>query len=217
MEAAGVKGTVEVVEPSRAEQAVARRSAEARATVPDLELAVEVDASACAALAGESITPAVVRACALALREHPRANGAYRDGRFELYSRINIGVVLATDEELVTATVFDADTKGLAELTPEIAALEARAGELTPPERSGTTFTVWRPEGVTSASPIISPPHAAALCAGEVREAALARDGAIVPGHVMTLTLACDHRILYGARATRFLGRVRELLEHPES
>jgi pyruvate dehydrogenase E2 component (dihydrolipoamide acetyltransferase) len=212
MEAAGVKGTVQIVEPSAAEGAIARRSAETRATVPDLELSAEVGADALR-LDGDSVLATVVRASALALRDHPRANAAYRDGHFELYSRVNVGVVLPTEDQLITPTVFDADHKQIPELADEIASLQARAHELTSPERSGATFTVWSADAVTTASPIISPPNAAALCAGEVREAARVRDGSIVPGHVMALTLACDHRILYGAHATRFLAEIRAQLE----
>jgi pyruvate dehydrogenase E2 component (dihydrolipoamide acetyltransferase) len=213
MEAAGVKGTVEIVEPTRSERAVARRTAETRATVPDLELSVDADPSGCMALAGGSMMPVVVRAAALALRDHPRANAAYRDGHFELYSRINVGVVLDISGEPITATVFDADRKQISELTGEIDSFQERIAELTPPERSGATFTAWCPEGVTSASPLISAPQSAALSAGEVREAAVVRDGGIVPGHAMTLPPACDHRIRYGSHATRFLARIRELLE----
>jgi pyruvate dehydrogenase E2 component (dihydrolipoamide acetyltransferase) len=212
----GVKGSVEIVEPSRGEQAIARRAAESRATVPDLELSLQVDAAACVELVGGAVTAAVVRACGLALREHPRANAAYRDGRFELYSRVNVGVVLAAPDGLVTATVFDADRKGIAELETEIGSLERRAAELTSPERSGATFTIWRAEDVTSASPIIASPAAAALCAGAVRESPVIRDGAIVPGLVMALTLACDNRILYGAHATSLLAHIGALLERAE-
>jgi pyruvate dehydrogenase E2 component (dihydrolipoamide acetyltransferase) len=216
MEAAGLKGTVEIVEPTRSERAIARRSAETRATVPDLELSVDVDAGRCTALVDGSIAPVVVRAVALALRDHPRANAAYRDGRFELYSRVNVGVVLALDDELVIATVFDADRKGLPELAGEIASLRERAAELTAGERSGATFTVWHADSVTRASPLIATPHAGALCAGEVRDEVVVRGGAIVPGYVMSLTLACDHRILYGTHATGFMARIRELLERAE-
>ncbi len=218
---AGVKGTVVIVEPSRAERTIARRSAETRATVPDLELGVEVDMSASMSLVVDGpdpITPLLVRACALALREFPRANSAYRDGHFELYSRINVGVVLDSEDEQITATVFDADRKGLAELAEELASLRGRAAELTPPERSGATFTISYPglHGVTRAAPVISSPQAAALAAGEPRDAAVVRDGVIVPGHVMDLSLACDHRILYGTQAAAFLVRVKRLLDQAD-
>ena len=86
----------------------------------------------------------VVKACALALREFPRANGAYRDGRIELYSRINVGVAVAAQDALVVPTVFDADLKGLRQISTETRALAARVrdGSITPPELSGGTFTV---------------------------------------------------------------------------
>lgn len=214
-EPGGIKGRVEIVEPTRAERTIARRSAESRATVPDVALAVDVDMSRSLALAEQesaSLTAVLVRAAALALREHPRANGAYRDGHFELYSRVNAGLVLRTGE---AATVLDADQKSLGELTAEIDELEQRAAELTSPELSGATFTLSR-YAVTRAEAVITPPHAVALAAGEVRELALVREGAVTAAPVLTLTVSCDHRILYGEHAAAFLGEIRRLLEAAE-
>jgi pyruvate dehydrogenase E2 component (dihydrolipoamide acetyltransferase) len=212
--APGVKGEVQIVEPTQAERTVARRAAEARATVPDLEFSVEVDMGACVGLEAPS-TAILVRAAALALREHPRANAAYRDGRFELYSRVNVGVVMPELSGILSATVVDADRRPLEELASEIDELRRRGAELTSAERSGATFTLidLGRYGVSRASPIISAPQAAALAAGEIRHAPVVRDASVVPGEVMTLTLACDHRILYGAEAAGFLARIRELLE----
>jgi pyruvate dehydrogenase E2 component (dihydrolipoamide acetyltransferase) len=216
--AGSAKGEVRVQEPDRSERLVARRSAEARATIPDLELRAEVDIEPGAGGTGSLVqgsTASLVQACALALREVPRANGAYRDGRFELYSRVNVGVVVASEECYVIPTVFDADRKSLSELSEEIAKLTERAGELSPPELAGATFTLSNPGalGVASATPVVVPPQAAALAAGAIREVPVIRDGALVPGHSMTLTLACDHRILYGAQAARFLTAVKARLE----
>jgi pyruvate dehydrogenase E2 component (dihydrolipoamide acetyltransferase) len=213
----GVKGAVRILEPTPGERTVARRSAEARATIPDLELSVEVDMAAAIGLAAPS-TAALVRAAALALREHPRANAAYRDGHFELYSRVNVGVTMPQVDGQVAATVFDADRKGLSELASEIDELQRRASELTSPERSGATFTLidLGRYGVSEASPVIFGPQAAALAAGEIRHVPVVRDAVVVPGEVMTVTLACDHRILYGAEAAGFLAHVRELLERGE-
>jgi pyruvate dehydrogenase E2 component (dihydrolipoamide acetyltransferase) len=211
-DAAGIKGTVEIVEPTRAERTIARRVAESRATVPDLTLAVDVSMTAALALAGDrraSLTALLVRAAALAVRAHPRANAAYRDGHFELYSRVNAGVVVAPGE---AATVLDADQKTLEHLTVEIDDLERRASELTSPELSGATFTIAR-YGVTRALALITPPHAVALAAGEVREVPVVRDGAVVAGPLLALTLTCDHRILYGDHAAAVLGEIRRLLE----
>jgi pyruvate dehydrogenase E2 component (dihydrolipoamide acetyltransferase) len=211
----GIKGVVEVSEPTRAERAIARRAAESRATIPDISLSAEVDMTAALALIPErssSITAVLVRAAALALRDHPRANAAYRDGRFELYSRINAGVVLPSSE---AATVLDADQKPLEQLAAEIDDLERRAAELTSPELSGATFTVAQ-YLVTRAGAIITPPRAVALAAGEVREVALVRGGEVGARAALTLSLACDARIVHGELGVGFLGRIRELLESAE-
>jgi pyruvate dehydrogenase E2 component (dihydrolipoamide acetyltransferase) len=217
--AAGLKGEVRIEEPDRLQRTIARRSAESRATVPDLELTAEVHAAPSVAQASDphAHTAALVRACALALQKVPRANGSYRDGRFELYSRINVGVIFATAEAYTIPTLFDCERKTMAELAEELAALErrARAAELLAPELAGATFTLWNPGvlGIATATPVIVPPQAAAVAAGAVREVPVIRDGAIVPGHAMTVTLACDHRILYGAQAAEFLGAIKVELE----
>lgn len=218
--AGGNKGETQTEEPTRAQRTIARRAAESRATVPDLESTVEVDMLATLALAEArscSLTPILVRACALALREVPRANGAYRDGRFELYTRVNVGLVVAAADSLSIPVVFDADEKPLPELAEEVDRLADRAasGALTPRELSGATFTLSDvgAYGIASASPVIVPPHAAAVATGAVRAVAAVRDGVIVPGHTMTITLAADHRILYGQEAYRFLTAIKERLE----
>jgi pyruvate dehydrogenase E2 component (dihydrolipoamide acetyltransferase) len=221
------KGAVHIQEPTRAERTIARRAAESRATVPDFELATIVDMSALVdarrALEEQalpSFTAVVVRACALALREHPRANGAYRDGHFELHTRVNVGVAMMTGDTYVVPTVSDADTKSALELTTELRSLAAsvRSGTITPPELAGATFTVANlgALGVSSFSPPVLPPQAGILAVGAVREVPVVRAGDIVAGHEMNLTLACDHRILYGTYAGEFLAEIRALLERPQ-
>ncbi len=217
--AESLKGETTVEEPGRAGRAVARRSAEIRATVPDLELSVEADAGALLARAeaeGCTTTAVLIAACAGALRAFPRVNGAYRDGRYELYSRVNVGVVFQTSETPVAATVLDADAKPVAELDAELARLSARArsGELTPPEQAGATFTVedLGESGVHRAAGLVRPSQAAILTAGAIRALPVLRDGVVVAGHELTLTLACDHRIVFGAQAAGFLRRVTELV-----
>jgi pyruvate dehydrogenase E2 component (dihydrolipoamide acetyltransferase) len=216
----GNKGGARSEEPSRAQQTIARRAAESRATVPDVELSVEADMAASLALRdAQSCSPTaiLVRACALAVGDVPRANGAYRDARFELYSRVNVGVAVYTDDAFAVPTVFDADQKSLVQLTEELERLSDRAiaGELTPPELSGATFTLWDlgAQGVTSGVPVIVPSQAAAVAAGAIREAAVVRSGSVVPGNLITITLACDHRILYGRQASRFLTAIKSHLE----
>jgi pyruvate dehydrogenase E2 component (dihydrolipoamide acetyltransferase) len=167
----------------------------------------------------------VVKACALALREHPRANGSYRDGHVQLHSRVNVGVAVAVASDasagggLVVPTVFDADLKSLGEIARETRALSARVreGTITPPELSGGTFTVSNlgMYGVVSFTAIINPPQAAILSVGSLARRAVVRQGEIAVRHTIALTLVCDHRILYGADAAEFLRRVGELLEAP--
>ncbi len=218
--AAGSKGEITTIELSRNERALARRSAETRATIPNVEFTAVVDMETCLALEAElncGTTALLVRACALALTEIPRANGSYRDGRLELYSRINIGVTIAEDDLYLVPTILDAHTKSGSEIALELAELakRARAGKLTPPELAGATFTVTDSIvfDIATLTPLIIPPQCAALAAGPVRDVPVIRDGQVVPGHTMVLTLACDHRILYGAHAASFLQEIKAHLE----
>ncbi len=230
-EPASAKGKVTRVELTRLQQLVARRMAESRATVPSFELQMEIDMEDAAALreqlkahAGEqdvvpSLNDMIVKACALALRRFPRANGAYRDGHFELYERINVGVAVAATDALVVPTIFDADGKSLGQIAREARTLAQRVRDrtITPPELSGGTFTVSNLGmfGITSFTAVINPPQAAILAIGAVEPKAVVYEGAIRARRRMGVTLACDHRILYGADAAEFLGAVRELLENP--
>ncbi|HET7177785.1 MAG TPA: 2-oxo acid dehydrogenase subunit E2, partial [Solirubrobacterales bacterium] len=149
------------------------------------------------------------------------ANGAYRDGRFELYSRVNVGVAVAARDALVVPTVFDADRKGLRQIATESRALAQRVrdGQITPPELSGGTFTVSNlgMYGIDSFSGVINPPQAGLLAVGAIAERPVVRDEELAAAHLMSVNLACDHRILYGAPAAEFLARVRALLEEPFS
>jgi pyruvate dehydrogenase E2 component (dihydrolipoamide acetyltransferase) len=166
-----------------------------------------------------SFNDMVVKASALALREHPRANGSYRDGRFELFGRVNVGVAVAAHDSLVVPTIFDADRKSLGEIARDARALSerVRANAITPPELGGGTFTVSNLGmfGISSFTAVINPPQAAILAVGRIEPTPVVRNGEIVVRNVMSLTLVCDHRILYGAEAAEFLGRIRALLEQP--
>jgi pyruvate dehydrogenase E2 component (dihydrolipoamide acetyltransferase) len=167
-----------------------------------------------------SFNDMIVRACALALREYPRVNGAYRDGKFELYSRINVGVAVAAQDALVVPTVFDADKKSLGEISRSVRELatKVRDGKITPPELSGGTFTVSNlgMYGIDSFTAIINTPQAALLSVGALKKKpVVTEDGQIEARDMISVNLVCDHRILYGADGAQFLGRVRELLEQP--
>jgi pyruvate dehydrogenase E2 component (dihydrolipoamide acetyltransferase) len=225
------KGETTTQDLTRLQQTVARRMAESKATAPDFVLNIDVDMEEAVdlrkrlkAAAGEgqpvpSFNDFVVKAAALALVDFPRANGAYRDGKFELYSRVNVGVAVAGQDALVVPTVFDADSKSLGQIARESRALaeRVRAGAITPPELSSGTFTVSNLGmfGIQSFVAVINPPQAAILAVGAMAPTPVVRDGEVVVRNIMRLTLACDHRILYGADAAEFLGRIRERLENP--
>jgi pyruvate dehydrogenase E2 component (dihydrolipoamide acetyltransferase) len=231
------KGETTELELSRTQQTIARRMAESKATIPHFALQTDIDMEECVALRAElkrlgqadapTYNDMVVKACALALREHPRANSSYRDGRLQLHSRVNVGVAVATESQeqaggaLIVPTVFDADVKALGEIARETRALAARVrdGSITPPELGGGTFTVSNLGmfGVDAFTAIINPPQAAILSVGSVQPRVVVHDGEIVARQQMSVTLACDHRILYGADAARFLARIGELLEQPAS
>jgi pyruvate dehydrogenase E2 component (dihydrolipoamide acetyltransferase) len=227
------KGTTTQQELTRLQQVVARRMSESKATAPHFYLQSEIDMSAAVeararlkALTPEgevvpSFNDMMVKACALALREHPLANGSYKDGHIELHSRVNVGVAVAAQDALVVPTVFDADRKGLREIASDARALAAkvREGSITPPELSGGTFTVSNlgMYGVSNFSAVINSPQAAILAVGAITERPVVRGGQITTAHLLGVTLACDHRILYGAPAAEFLARIRALLEEPLS
>jgi len=250
---ASAKGETTLVDPSRTQRTIARRMAESKATIPDFTLTADIDMERCVDLRAElkrlarggdgrerggppadgarekaappTYNDMIVKACALALRDHPRANGSYRDGRFELHSRVNVGVAVASGADdplasgLVVPTVFDADTKALGEIARETRALAGRVrnGSITPPELSGGTFTVSNlgMYGIRQFTAIVNPPQAAILAVGALAPRPVVRKKKVVARSTMTVTLACDHRILYGADAALFLSRIRELLEEP--
>jgi len=223
------KGAVTIEQATGTQRTVARRMAESRATVPSFELRVEIDMERCADLREQLIslqagpTPSyndiVVRASALALRQHPRVNAAYQDGHFELYQRINIGIAVAAPGALLVPTIFDADRKPLDAIAVEARALaeRVRSREITPPELSGATFTISNlgAYGVDDFAAVINPPQAAILALGTITSRSVARGSAVVARRTMVATLTCDHRILYGADGAQFLASVRELLERP--
>lgn len=224
---AGNKGENEFLEYSRARQSMTRRIAESKAIIPHIYLQVETDVSALLRRRQElrdggiapTVNDLVIKAAALALRNHPRVNSSYRDGGIELHSRINIGVAVETPDGSLTPVLTDVDSKPLPEIAAEIRQLSSRArsGELTPPEQAGATFAISNLGmlGISSSEPVVNPGQAAKLAVGAVSEQPVVRGGEVVPGEIMKLDLSCDHRVLHGGEAARFLGEVKANLEDP--
>jgi len=219
------------LEPAtRLQQVIASRMTE-QAAVPVFQVQTDVEMDAALALRAElkrlaadepapSVNDLIMRACALALRNHPMVNGSYREDGFLLHDRIHVGMAVATNAGLLVATIPDTDTKSLGQIARESRALAARVrdGEVTPVELSGGTFTVSNLGmfGMTEITAVINPPQAAILGVGAARTV-LAREesGEIVDRQLVALNLSCDHRILNGADGSRFLQDVKALLETP--
>jgi pyruvate dehydrogenase E2 component (dihydrolipoamide acetyltransferase) len=210
------KGAVDTVELTTTQAAIARRMVESTTTIPVFSVSADVDMSPIAALrAGAreeavevpSINDFVVAAAGRTLRELPRFNSSYVEGKVECYSRVNVGIAVAADDALLVPVVFDADRRPLGEIAAETRRLAeaARSRSLQPAELRDATFTVSNLGmfGISSFTAIIDPPQVAILAVGGLR------------GDLMTVTLTCDHRVVYGADAARFLSRLRELLERP--
>jgi pyruvate dehydrogenase E2 component (dihydrolipoamide acetyltransferase) len=223
------KGDVSVVDPTPTQATIARRMVESATTIPVFTVSADVDVSQIVASRREardrgedapSLNDFVVKAAAATLREFPRFNASYVDGKVELYSRVNVGIAVATDDALLVPVVRDADRKSLVELAEETRALAdgARRRSLRPEDFHDGTFTVSNLGmfGVGSFTAIIDPPQVAILAVGGSRRAPVEEGpDRIVFCDLMTVTLSCDHRVVYGADGARFLSRLRELLERP--
>jgi len=223
-----VRGDVRVIELTPTQATIARRMAQSAAEIPSFTVSADADVSEIVALRrgvrkesaeAPSLNDFIVKAAALALREFPRLNASYLDGRIECYSRVNVGVAVAADEALLVPVVADADRRALAEIAAETRRLAegARSRSLGPDELQGGTFTVSNLGmfGVRSFTAIVDLPQTAILAVGSVRRAPVEDGGGVVFRDVMTLTLTCDHRVVYGADGARFLSRLCELLERP--
>ena len=223
------KGETTIVELTATQATIARRMAESASTVPVFTVSADVDMSTIATLRREardkleavpSLNDFVVKAAALTLREFPRFNASLVDGKVACYSRINVGVAVATDDALLVPVVFDADRKSLAEIAADArrVADAARRRALSPEDLRDATFTVSNLGmfGVKSFTAIVDLPQVAILAVGGVRRAPVEdATGSVTFHDLMTATLTCDHRVVYGADGARFLGRLRELLERP--
>jgi pyruvate dehydrogenase E2 component (dihydrolipoamide acetyltransferase) len=220
-----------VVPISPMRKVVARRMTEAKQTVPHFYLTVDVDADAIwkarqeinASLekTGEkvSINDILIKACAIALRRVPEVNASYRGDSLHYHERVDISVAVAVPEGLMVPVVRDADLKGILEISQEVRELAGRAKEkkLKPEEMTDGTFSISNlgMYGIDEFSAVINPPEGAILAVGAVREEPVLKDGQIVAGRRMKMTLSCDHRVIDGATGARWLQALRPLVEQP--
>jgi pyruvate dehydrogenase E2 component (dihydrolipoamide acetyltransferase) len=166
-----------------------------------------------------SVNDLVVRACALALLQHPGVNASFQGEAIRVFHRAHIGIAVALDDGLITPVLRDAHAKSIAQIAVEARDLaeRARARKLRVPEMSGATFSISNLGmfEVTEFSAIINPPEGAILAVGTVRKLPVVTEAGLGVGRRMMLTLSCDHRVMDGAMGARFLQDVKRLLEEP--
>ncbi len=218
------------VELTATQRTIVERMSRSRCEIPEFTVEAEIDMEAAAALRADlralgreplpSFNDLVVRAAALALRDFPNLNAAFVDDHVVRFGRVNVGIAVATEDSLVVPTIFDADRTPLLDIAVRARELSDRVRRkaITPDDVRGGTFTISNLGmfGVRRFNAVINPPQAAILAVGEVsRRAVVDEDGRIVARLRMEVALSCDHRVVYGAEAARFLQRLRELLERP--
>ena len=229
--ATGGMGAVESstdVPVTQMRKTIARRLAESKFTAPHfyLKLSVEMDAAVEARKAINaqegvkvSFNDMVVKAVSLALKKHPAVNSAWMDTHIRTNDHVHIGVAVAVEDGLLVPVVRHADKKSLTEIGAEVKDYAGRAREkkLQPSDWEGNTFTISNLGmfGIEDFTAIINPPDACILAVGGISDVPVVRDGEVVPGKIMKLTLSCDHRVVDGAMGAAFLQEVKSLLEHP--
>jgi len=218
------------VELSRVRRTTAKRMGEAKREIPHFYASAEIAMDeavrlkeALGALGGEytglTYTHLLLKAVGLVLRKVPELNASYDGDAMLLHETVNVGVATAVEEGLVVPVVRNCDREPLAAIVRQARALleRARSGRFGSEDLSGGSFTVSNLGmfPVAAFAAVINPPQAAILAVGTIRETAVVRGGQVVPGHVMAVTLSCDHRIIDGVLAGRFLRELKGLLENP--
>jgi pyruvate dehydrogenase E2 component (dihydrolipoamide acetyltransferase) len=209
---------------------IAKRLLESKLTAPHFYITVDADMKNCIALRTElnaggdqkiSYNDIIIKAVAMGLKEHPKCNVSWVDGKIRYYKDIHISLAVAVEGGLLTPTVRDCDEKSIFEINEDTTALieKTRSRKLRPSEWMGGTFTISNLGmfGIEEFIAIINPPQALILAVGAIREVPVVEDGEIKAGKRMKLTLSGDHRALDGAIAAEFLSGLKTMLEDPKS
>jgi pyruvate dehydrogenase E2 component (dihydrolipoamide acetyltransferase) len=213
---------------SQMRKTIARRLAESKFTAPHFYLTMEINMgravearAAMNAATGSKVSfnDMVVKATALALKQHPKVNSSWQGDTIRYNHHVHMGIAVAVDEGLLVPVVRFADTKTLAQINQEVKtfAEKAKSKKLQPSDWEGNTFTISNLGmfGIEEFTAIVNPPDACILAVGAIREVPVVKNGAVVPGHTMKLTLSCDHRVVDGASGSAFLQTLKAMLEEP--
>ncbi|TKK71919.1 pyruvate dehydrogenase complex dihydrolipoamide acetyltransferase [Ilyomonas limi] len=218
----------EEIPVSQMRKTIARRLAESKFTAPHFYLTMTIDMDAAITARTRinelskikiSFNDIVLKAVAVALTQHPKVNSSWMGDKIRINHHVNIGVAVAVEEGLLVPVVRNADAKPLSQISKEVKDFAQRAKDkkLQPADWEGSTFTISNLGmfGIDEFTAIINPPDSCILAIGGISQVPVVKNGAVVPGNVMKVTLSCDHRVVDGATGAAFLQTVKSLLEEP--
>lgn len=213
---------------SQMRKTIARRLAESKFSAPHFYLSISIDMDAAMEARKQinalpdtkvSFNDMVVKASALALKQHPAVNSSWLGDRIRYNEHVHIGVAVAVEDGLLVPVVRHTDTLPLTAIGAQVKefAGKARDKKLQPSDWEGNTFTISNLGmfGIEEFTAIINPPDACILAVGGIQQVPVVKNGAVVPGNVMKVTLSCDHRVVDGATGAAFLNTLKTYLEHP--
>lgn len=214
---------------SQMRKTIARRLGESKFTAPHFYLTISIDmdnAMAARASINKSIAPnkisfndLVIKSCASALKEHPSINSAWMGDTIRRNDHVNIGVAVSVEDGLLVPVVRFADGKTLTQISTEVRELATKAKnkKLQPQEWEGNTFTISNLGmfGIEEFTAIINSPDSCILAVGGINQVPVVKNGEIVPGNIMKVTLSCDHRVVDGVAGSQFLQTFKNLMENP--
>ena len=215
---------------SQMRKTIARRLADSKFTAPHFYLTLEIDMDNAISARAQmnsiegvkvSFNDMVIKAVALSLREHPNVNSAWYGDFIRRNAHVHIGVAVAVEDGLLVPVVRFADGKDMPEIGAEVRelAMKAKTKKLQPEEWEGNTFTISNLGmfGIEAFTAIVNPPDSCILAIGGIKAIPVVKDGAVVPGNVMKVTLSCDHRVVDGATGSAFLNTFKNYMENPVS
>ena len=218
----------EEVPVSQMRKTIARRLSESMFTAPHFYLTMSIDMDSAVASRAKlnevskvkiSFNDFVLKAVAVSLKQHPKVNSSWMGDKIRINHHVNIGVAVAVEEGLLVPVIRFADTKSLSQIAAEVKDFVQRAKDkkLQPADWEGSTFTISNLGmfGIEEFTAIINTPDACILAIGGIAQVPVVKNGAIVPGNVMKLTLSCDHRVVDGATGAAFMQTVKSMLEEP--
>ncbi len=213
---------------SQMRKTIAKRLSESKFTAPHFYLTIELDMTNAMAARKQinelpdtkvSFNDMVIKAVAVALKRHPKVNSSWQGDTIRYNSHVHVGVAVAVDEGLLVPVVRFADSKSFTQIGAEVRELagKARDKKLQPSEWEGNTFTISNLGmfGIEEFTAIVNPPDSCILAVGGIKETPVVKNGAVVPGHVMKVTLSCDHRVVDGATGAQFLQTFKQFMEQP--